>query len=275
MLVVDILRILIQFVFRVTFGMSLAMGATSPLLVTSGYFQKHLWVLMALNTVAALAVYSSRSLGAAWATPAAMWLAAVLGFACYVGSVLWLYECRRLGRWLLIAVAVVGLVAGVLATAPPGERSTDGLPPAVGASWWRLVATVDVATGGLVLGATLAAMFLGHWYLNTPTMELRPLRRLLVVLLAAVVVRGMFAAVSTGLRVFSAEQAMATEFWLFLSLRWLAGIVGVFGMGWMAWETLRIPNTQSATGVLYAGVILAFIGELTAQLLSAGRLFPV
>jgi hypothetical protein len=46
-------------------------------------------------------------------------------------------------------------------------------------------------------------------------------------------------------------------------------------MGWMAWETLRIPNTQSATGVLYAGVILAFIGELTAQLLSAGRLFPV
>jgi hypothetical protein len=27
--------------------------------------------------------------------------------------------------------------------------------------------------------------------------------------------------------------------------------------------------------VLYAGVILAFIGELTAQLLSAGRLFPV
>jgi hypothetical protein len=26
---------------------------------------------------------------------------------------------------------------------------------------------------------------------------------------------------------------------------------------------------------LYAGVILAFIGELTAQLLSAGRLFPV
>ena len=267
MVVADILRILIQFVFRVTFGMGLAMGLTSPLLVTSGYFQKHLWVLMGLNTLAALAIYSSRSLGAAWATPAAMWLAAALGFACYSGSVLWLYECRRAGRWLLAAIAAAGFAAGVLATAQPSV--------AVRAVVWRLLSAADVASGGLVLGATLAAMFLGHWYLNTPTMELRPLRRLLVVMLAAVAVRAVFAAVSTWLRVSSSEQAMATEFWLFLSLRWLAGILGVFGMGWMAWETLRIPNTQSATGVLYAGVILAFIGELTAQLLSAGRLFPV
>ena len=267
MVVVDILRILIQFVFRVTFGMALAMGTTSPLLVTSGYFQKHLWVLMGLNTLAALAIYSSRSLGAAWATPAVMWLAAALGFACYAGSVLWLYECRRAGRWLLYAVALVGLVSGVLATVPPTAT--------LRAVMWRAMAAVDVASGGLVLGATLAAMFLGHWYLNTPTMELRPLRRLLLVMLGAVVARGVFAAASTWLRVSTAEQAMATEFWLFLSLRWLAGILGVFGMGWMAWETLKIPNTQSATGVLYAGVILAFIGELTAQLLSAGRLFPV
>ena len=31
----------------------------------------------------------------------------------------------------------------------------------------------------LALGVTLAAMLLGHWYLNTPTMELLPLRRVL------------------------------------------------------------------------------------------------
>ncbi len=322
MVVVDILRILIQFVFRVTFGMALAMGVTSPRLVTSGYFQKHLWVLMGLNTLAALAAFSSRSLGAPWASPAIVWLGASLSFACYAGSVLWLYESRHWGRRLLFVVAGVGLLAAVAATAPPrlprslesdagrspvsaganaadsrvadsvaadsvaadsvaadsvaadsvaaGQQATGG-----SASWWRLVAAADVASGGLVLGATLAAMFLGHWYLNTPTMELRPLRRLLLLMLAAVAVRAVFAAGSTGLRVFSTDEAIATQFWLFLALRWLAGIVGVLGMGWMAWETLRIPNTQSATGVLYAGVILSFIGELVAQLLSAGQLFPV
>ncbi len=304
---IDILRILIQFVFRVTFGLALAMGVTSPRLVTSGYFQKHLWVLMGLNTVAALAAFSSRSLGAAWASPAIVWLGGFLSFACYAGSVLWLYESRQWGRRLLFVVAGIGLLAAVVATATPNaprpltsdarrlpasadanasdSRLADTLAAdtvAAGsqatagpANWWRLVVAADVASGGLVLGATLAAMFLGHWYLNTPTMELRPLRRLLLLMLAAVAVRAVFAAGSTGLRMSSSDGALAAQFWLFLTLRWLAGIVGVFGMGWMAWETLRIPHTQSATGVLYAGVILSFIGELVAQLLSAGQFFPV
>jgi hypothetical protein len=62
---------------------------------------------------------------------------------------------------------------------------------------------------------------------------------------------------------------------MFLALRWLAGILGVLIMAAMTWQTLRIPNTQSATGILYAGVILAFIGELVSQLLSAQATYPV
>ena len=62
---------------------------------------------------------------------------------------------------------------------------------------------------------------------------------------------------------------------LFLALRWLSGLAGVLVVAWLTWQTLKIPNTQSATGILYAGVILAFIGELTSQLLSAGARYPV
>jgi len=62
---------------------------------------------------------------------------------------------------------------------------------------------------------------------------------------------------------------------LFVTLRWLAGIAGVLAMAAMTWQTLKIPNTQSATGILYAGVILACIGELTSQLLSAQAMYPV
>jgi hypothetical protein len=41
----------------------------------------------------------------------------------------------------------------------------------------------------------------------------------------------------------------------------------------MAWQTLKIPNTQSATGILYVAVIAVFLGELTAQLLSGRMVF--
>ena len=44
---------------------------------------------------------------------------------------------------------------------------------------------------------------------------------------------------------------------------------------WMTARTLKIPNTQSATGILYVVVIMSFTGELTAQLLSAGRAYPL
>jgi hypothetical protein len=43
----------------------------------------------------------------------------------------------------------------------------------------------------------------------------------------------------------------------------------------MTWETLKIPNTQSATGILYAGVILVFVGELVSQLLGSLWQIPV
>jgi hypothetical protein len=37
----------------------------------------------------------------------------------------------------------------------------------------------------------------------------------------------------------------------------------------MSRKTLDIPNTQSATGILYVACIAAIVGELTAQLLQA------
>ena len=39
------------------------------------------------------------------------------------------------------------------------------------------------STGGLTMGATICAMFLGHWYLNHPGMRLEPLRRLLLLIM--------------------------------------------------------------------------------------------
>ena len=67
----------------------------------------------------------------------------------------------------------------------------------------------------------------------------------------------------------------ATAWGLFLALRWLFGLAGVAALAVMAWKTLAIPNTQSATGILYVAVIGAFVGETMSLLLSAEATFPV
>jgi hypothetical protein len=53
-----------------------------------------------------------------------------------------------------------------------------------------------------------------------------------------------------------------------LAIRWLAGLIGPLAMALMVPRILKYRNTQSATGVLFAGVILAFMGEMAATLLS-------
>ena len=58
-------------------------------------------------------------------------------------------------------------------------------------------------------------------------------------------------------------------------MRWLAGILGPLAIAVMAIRILRYRNTQAATGVLFAGVILVFIGEMAAALLYAELRVPL
>ncbi|MEK6234125.1 MAG: hypothetical protein N2C14_05405, partial [Planctomycetales bacterium] len=60
-----------------------------------------------------------------------------------------------------------------------------------------------------------------------------------------------------------------------LAVRWLVGLVGTAVLLVLTWIIIKIPNTQSATGVLYVGVIFTFLGELTSQLLSADTACPL
>ena len=73
----------------------------------------------------------------------------------------------------------------------------------------------------------------------------------------------------------AATDSFSTSRWLFVALRWFGGIVGTGVLALLTWKTLAIPNTQSATGILYVAVIGAFVGELASQLLSAESAFPL
>ncbi len=264
--------ILTQFLFRLSFGLSLSMAITPPSKVTSGYYRNHLYVLLGLNVLAVLA---------AVAEPAQFRLWPPLIAAClsYAGAVAWLYEKRQAGFAILLLLAITTLVGAWLAT--PGLFESSGAMPTAlrgydadaGANLQALTALrlLDPLTAGLLLGSTMAAMFLGHWYLNTPTMELAPLRRLVFLMAAAVIARAVVCAAGLVLQISLAGAPPLP----FIALRWLAGLIGALALAVMTWKTLQIPNTQSATGILYVGVIAAFLGELTSQLLSAGTVFPV
>ncbi len=125
-----------------------------------------------------------------------------------------------------------------------------------------------------MLGLTIAAMFLGHWYLNTPTMALAPLELLLRFTGAAIGLRAVVAAAGLALDI-HASGWPGMEQSLFLALRWLSGLIGAAILIVMAAKTLRIPNTQSATGILYVAVIATFLGELTSLLISSQLANPV
>lgn len=260
-------QILVEFLFRLTLGIAASMGLTPSRWVTSGFFRIHLWVLLGLQTLAALAIYSSQpaSKTATWIGRWQLGLAIAAAAISYVGAVIWMYERNLAGKvaiWLVAALSLVGCALPVVATATK--------PIAL--------QLADRFSGGMLLGLVTTAMLLGHWYLNTPTMKLEPLRRLIVFLAAAVVVRVLVCGLGTWLEMAGHldHQGGALQTWLlFVSLRWLAGIAGVLGLAGLTWQTLKIPNTQSATGILYAAVILAFIGELTSQLLSAEARFPL
>lgn len=232
------------------------MALANPRQVKSGYYRNHLYVLLGLNVLATMAALTARD-----SLPLAPPLAGVI--LSYAGSVLWLYEKPRAGIAALVLLSAAGLW---------GAWETTVWHAATGPVATTLDA-LDPLTGGLVLGFTMAAMFLGHWYLNSPTMAIGPLLRLVVMLGGAVCLRAAVEAAILAINLPGA--AIDTQGLLFIALRWLSGIIGAFVLVVMTYRTLKIPNTQSATGILYVCVIATFLGELVALLLAAESAQPL
>lgn len=184
--------------------------------------------------------------------PGPAWLLAVAAAAiAWVGSIAW-YADRPRGGVLACRLAAIMLAAAtVLVQQRPGA-----------------VAAGEALVSGLVVGLTVHAMLLGHWYLNAPGMSVDALRKMIDWALAAWVLQLLLsvAGVVGGDRVATTSGGTATAL---LALRWLAGLAGLPVLLVMSRKTLDIPNTQSATGILYVACLAAILGELTSQLLHA------
>lgn len=251
----DLLGLLIEFLYRLSGGLAAAMALTNPRLVTSGFFRNHLYVTLGLNVLAAMVAWSYPEQYDVWPATAA----AVLS---YLGAVCWLYEKTLAGRLLCAAVAVCSLAGAVLSAKVITTMTLQDL-------LWR----AEPFTSAWLLGFVFAAMLLGHWYLNAPGMKLEPLKTLHRWAIAGTVVRGILWAIS--LILVWQRLGHMPEGWPFWVLHGGAGILGTLVVLIMSWETLKIPNTQSATGILYVGVIFTFLGEVAGLLISRQSMYPL
>lgn len=234
------------------FSLRLGGGLASLLLVTRwravppAFFRTHCQIILALLVLAALDL---GRLGASRGVVAAVIASAVVA---YLASACWGLGLPRLGVPATALVAAV--VAAVLVVA--SRRPT--------AEGWAIDAAGRLASAFL-LGSTLSAMLLGHHYLTAPTMTIDPLRRYVRCMAIGLAMRVAIEVVGL-----AARGGTASAEPLFLAMRWGMGFAGPALATFLAWKTVAIRSTQSATGILYIAFAFVLFGEISAMVLAQG-----
>lgn len=244
------------FCCRLICGASLCWALMPRHQVTCGFFRIQHLVVLGLSVLAAMTLTGTESMQPLLPLGVTRGIDAAIALVAYAGSVVWTLDRRILGRLSIFAILTLS------ATAIVGTQPLMAQANGTGARAFVILSEVSSAW---LLGTAVTGMLLGHWYLTATSMPLAPLVRLNQFFLSATLIRAGVAA--TGLATVPVAVSDTTHL-VWLSLRWLSGIAGPFVMALLISRILKYRNTQSATGVFFAGVILVFMGEMAATLLS-------
>ena len=215
-----------------------------------------------LLVLAALAIWLRSAFPPAAVGPtAALWFAAdrVLSVAFAAGLGLYLVGLRApaWGR----RVAVLGPVVPLLGLASLWCAALV----APGPQLFGLGAPLAVLAGAMALGSAVTGLSLGHWYLVSPTLSVKPLIELTFVCLGALLAQLVLLPVF--LWAASGAGSLFSEYALFFGVRVVFGLVVPLAAGVMTWRTARIRSLDSATGLLYIVAALILAGEIAARTL--------
>jgi len=247
-----VLPMLADFAIRLGGGLAAVLATTPWRVVPPRFFRTHCQVILGLGVLATLVTSRPPF------EPLVFGLSLGVSVLAFASTIVWGLGLPRLG--VLMAMLTATASASLLTITAEGPS----------AELWALNAASRLASAFL-LGSTLTAMLLGHYYLVSPAMSIDPLRKF---------VRFM----ATGLGVRTALAAIILVFWwggytsgapvgrsispFFLLIRWGMGIAGVGLATYLTWETVRIRSTQSATGILYIAMTLLLFGELSSLILA-------
>lgn len=190
----------------------------------------------------------------------------------YAGA-FWMPNERWSRRILWLSLAVGGV--GALIPALPSTQESVGVAETV----FHIAGTM---TSALLLGSSLTGMLLGHYYLRDPRLPVALIRRLAILFLASAALQALLLIVTLGsLHLFGGAEGTArigllsTSFLTEFLSRVGVGILGSFILACVIWDTLSIPNVQSATGFLYIAVVTSSIGEFLGRFLRYSTLIPL
>ncbi|MGH2456530.1 MAG: hypothetical protein ACRDHD_09780 [Candidatus Limnocylindria bacterium] len=176
-------------------------------------------------------------------------------------------ELRRVLVWAFGAMALAYLVASLAKLPRSGLAVGGGLCgvlalvslAAAGGSFSPPLFAAQLILAAVALGAVNAAMLLGHWYLVTPRLSPAPLRRLMWLLIGALVLQGIVFGVA--ILTVSSGPLGGPIGWL-TWLRVLVGIVLPIGVGGLAIAASRAASLQASTGLLYIGLAFVMAGSI-------------
>lgn len=212
---------------------------------TRGYRLFMAWLLLAF---AAILVLSEGVLPGDTAASGTAAVRAPLVYAFAIGTVAYLVaSIVRLPRaGIAVAAGLTGLTA-LVTLAIAGGSDAAGLFAG------------QLLLAALALGAVNAAMLLGHWYLVTPKLSPTPLRRMMWLLMAVLVLQGI--AFGVALLVVGTAPLEGGLAWL-TGLRLAVGILLPIGITVLAIAASRAPSLQASTGLLYIGLALVMAGSI-------------
>jgi len=167
-------------------------------------------------------------------------------------AILAMLQRRRLARGAAIAAVVVGAWdIFQSATLQPPLRDLTGL--------------LSLTLATLVAGAALVALLLGHWYLVTPLLSAKSLRRVTEFLLVGVGLQvlwllGQLVGLD-GVAVAGPIASYGFVFWF----RVIVGLAFPLVLGALTWRSCRIRAMQTATGLLYIALACVLAGDAAAK----------
>ena len=176
-------------------------------------------------------------------------------------------DLRRALVWLFAAVTVGYLLASVANWPRAGLALLAGiiglaamvtLAVAGGSASGELFA-IQLLLGAVALGAVAAAMLLGHWYLVTPSLSPQPLRRMVWLLIGALVAQAL--AFWVAVLTVPGDALSGPMGWL-TWLRLAAGTLLPIGIAVLAILASRASSLQASTGLLYIGLALVMAGGI-------------
>lgn len=262
---------------ELAFGGMLAVAVPPFFKVERGFYKSSAAVYLAAGLLTAVgfgflatrgAQPGAPSTGTLWLA-AALWLAFCLTLAIYFLT-LWndngLLRARAYTATLMLGLA--GIVVNALVLMPPGQGFVVAVSYALSALF-----------SSFVLGLVSVGMLFGHWYLidpNLPVEYLQTIVRLIGIALVAelIVIVLVIAAMSAGADA-ALVRALFESHLTLVAMRLLLGPAASIALAWMTWQTLKIPQTMAATGLLYIAVMSVLVGELLGRFILFRTTIPL